>query len=92
MAAAAHDLPVELIDHLGSGTDDEINERAELFANVIREAATQLANQILAEQGGTRNGFTAARPVESMRMGSAPADENAPTDLNGWFRRLTEQR
>jgi hypothetical protein len=39
MAAAAHNLPVELIDHLGAGTDQEINERAELFAKVINDRA-----------------------------------------------------
>src|SRR5262249_17427846 len=27
MAAAAHDLPVELIDYLGGGTEEEINDR-----------------------------------------------------------------
>src|SRR6516162_2281279 len=39
MAAAAHNLPVELIDDLGSGTEEEINERAERFARVIQGAA-----------------------------------------------------
>ena len=88
MAAAANDLPVELIDHLGSGTAEEINEIAELFKHVIETRAGQLAQQLLA---GGRNGLpagTGARPVESMRMGSAPSNGGTPGTAEDWFRQL----
>jgi Domain of unknown function (DUF4355) len=94
MAAAAHNLPVELIDHLGSGTEDEINERAEQFARVIETAAQDRANEILAQNAG-RNGMpvTGARPVQSMRPGSAPAvGGETPTTPDEWFRRLLDTR
>ena len=35
MAAAANNLPVDLIDFLGSGTDEEINERAASISEAI---------------------------------------------------------
>jgi hypothetical protein len=93
MAAAAHNLPVELIDDLGSGTEEEINERAERFSGVIETRAQEIANEILA-QSANRNGmpFTGARPVESMRAGSAPAAGGTPTSQEEWFRRLIDSR
>ena len=91
MAAAAHDLPVELIDYIPSGTEDEMNDHAETIARVIQETATQLASQMVANQQG-RNGFAAARPVESMRAGSAPAGEQTPQTPDQWFRHLLDNR
>jgi hypothetical protein len=91
MAAAANDLPVELIDYIPSGTEDEMNGHAETIARVIQETATQLASQMVAGQQ-SRNGIAAARPVESMRAGSAPAGEQTPQTPDQWFRNLLEQR
>lgn len=88
MAAAASNLPVDLIDHLGSGTDEEITERAALFASVIETRAREMAEEMIAEAGGGRNGLQGARPVESMRPGSAPAGGSAPKNLDDWFRNL----
>jgi catalase len=100
MAAASNNLPVELIDHLGAGTDEEINERAELFAQVIEETAQAIAEQMLKDAGIdpgnlNQNGATpqqpqhqlAARPVESMRPGSAPVGAT-PLNNEQWFRNL----
>jgi len=103
MAAAAHNLPVELIEHLGTGTEEEINERAELFANVIEEMAQAIAEQLLTDrvasgelivgQASGRNGSApqpqspGARPVESMRPGGAPAGAT-PNSNEQWFRQL----
>lgn len=100
MAAASHDLPVELIDFLGSGTEDEINERAELLVSSIEETATAIAEQMLSEKiasgelivanGNGRNGqppVQPGRPVESLRAGSAPAG-TAPATQEQWFRQL----
>lgn len=92
MAAAAHNLPVELIDYLGTGTDEEINGRAETFAGVIDAAAQELANEILSQSGGSRNGSLGARPVESMRAGSAPATGGMPRSNDEWFRNLITGR
>jgi hypothetical protein len=92
MAAAANNLPVELIDYLGSGTEDEINERAAGIAQVIERTAQELAQQIIAGQAG-RNGLPmGARPVESMRPGSAPASGGTPQSPDEWFRQLLDNR
>jgi len=93
MAAATNDLPTELIDFLGTGTDEEINDRAAAIAAAIETRATELADQIVRErteqslqQPGTgRNG---ARPVESMRAGSAPSGTQEPRTSDEWFRSL----
>jgi Domain of unknown function (DUF4355) len=90
MAAAAADLPVELIDDLGSGTDEEISERAGRFARVI-EAEVQKRVEALTGQV-SRNGNQAARPVESMRAGSAPASGDTPSTPDQWFRQLLQNR
>ena len=94
MAAAANNLPVELIEHLGTGTEEEINERAELFARVIEETAQEIAEQLVADMGGSRNGdqqpppqLGGTRPVESMRAGSAPSGATPQTNEQ-WFRNL----
>jgi|SRR5215472_7868562 len=101
MAAASHDLPVDLIDLLGTGTDEEINERAELLASCIEETAGAIAEEMLKEKiasgelivasnGNGRNGqpqVVPGRPVESLRAGSAPAG-TAPATQEQWFRQL----
>jgi hypothetical protein len=100
MAAAANDLPVELIDFLGTGTEEEINERAELLASSIEETAQAIAEQLLSDKiasgelvvanGNGRNGqpqVVPGRPVESLRAGSAPAG-TAPATQEQWFRQL----
>jgi hypothetical protein len=94
MAAAAHNLPVELIDHLGAGTDQEINDRAELIAKAINDRANTLAEQLVTERlaGAGRNGQQmGARPIESLRPGSAPSSGGTPTTTDEWFRNLLNQ-
>jgi Skp family chaperone for outer membrane proteins len=93
MSAAANNLPVDLIDYLGSGTEEEINETAEVFARVIEETVQQRVNEILASNA-SRNGqpMSGARPVESMRPGSAPASGGTPTSPDEWFRQLLSER
>lgn len=92
MAAAAHNLPVELIEDLGSGTEDEINERAERFARVIEEAVESRIQELTAGNNAGRNGLPDARPVESMRPGSAPSQGGTPTTPDQWFRQLLDNR
>lgn len=93
MAAAAHNLPVELIEDLGSGTEDEINERAERFSRVIEEAVESRVQELTAGNAG-RNGqpISGARPVEAMRPGSAPSQGGTPTTPDQWFRQLLDNR
>lgn len=74
MAAAAHNLPPELIDLLGSGSDDEINARAELLAERLKATAAAPAP-------------AAARPVESLTPGAAPSSAT-PASPDDWIRRL----
>lgn len=102
MAAATHDVPVELIDLLGTGTAEEIDERAELLSSAIQAEATRIAQQMMAAAGFTPNGdgtngngsATAAgaaaraghRPVESMSGGTQPARGTQPVTANDWLR------
>lgn len=98
MAAAAHDLPIEMIDDLGTGTDEEITERAERWAGLIETRAQEIAQGLVqqmleSQQGGGRNGsLMGARPVESLRAGSAPSNGATPSDPNAWFRNLVQGR
>lgn len=77
MAAAAHNIPADLIDLLGAGTDEEINARA----------------QLLADKLGAVPAFDApasTRPVESLTAGGRPAgDESADMSMDDFLRRMT---
>jgi hypothetical protein len=74
MAAATHNIPPDLIDLLGSGTDEEINTRAEMLAERLK-AATPTAPP------------TPQRPVESLTPGAAPPSA-APADADAWIRKM----
>lgn len=95
LAAAQYDLPPSLIGHLGGGTEDEITERAEAFAQAINERAEVIAAaqaQAAAQQqprNGNGGGF---RPVESLRPGALPASDNRPNDANAWMRQALGRR
>jgi hypothetical protein len=92
MAAAANNLPVELIDHLGGGTADEINDRARIFSDAIEKRAQEIVTENYQQAAG-RNGMPmmGARPVESLRPGSAPAG-GTPNNPEDWFRALVSDR
>jgi hypothetical protein len=87
MAAAKHDLPVELIEDLGSGTEEEIDARAERLANVIRERSGQGSGPAPVN-GGVGPQFRTGRPVEALRPGGAPAGNGQPKNSNDLFREL----
>lgn len=95
LAAAQYDLPPSLIGHLGGGSEDEITERAEAFAQAINERAEVIAAaqaQAAAQQqprNGNGGGF---RPVESLRPGALPASDNRPNDANAWMRQALGRR
>lgn len=76
MAAAVHGIPAELVELLGDGTDEQINERAELLAAKLAVAAPAPAAPALQP----------SRPVESLKPGAAPA---APaTSPDDWIREM----
>lgn len=74
MAAATHNIPPDLIDLLGSGSDEEINARAEALAERLKATAPASAP-------------TSQRPVESLTPGAAPASA-APASADDWIRRM----
>lgn len=99
MAAATHDVPVELIDLLGTGTDEEIDERAQLVATAIQTEATRIAQQMMQAAGfdpqGNGNGSASAagaaaraghRPVEAMGGGLEPTGGTRPVTSDDWLR------
>lgn len=73
LAAASHNIPPELIDLLGSGTDEEINARAEVLAERLKPATPAPTPQ---------------RPVESLTPGASPASSAGDTDPDKWIRQL----
>lgn len=80
LAAVAHDLDPDLIDFLGEGTDDEIDERAKRLAGIIEQSAKKLSEQTGPPNGGRAPvGTRRNRPVESMRPGAAPAGSQPDT-------------
>ena len=79
MAAATHNIPAELIDLLGTGTDEEITARAQLLAERLT-AATVTA------PATERPAST--RPVESLTAGGRPADDTPPLDMDAYLRRM----
>lgn len=86
LAAAAHDLPPELIDFLGEGTSEEITERAEQLSGIIKSAAEKLAASS-ESHNGRPPASARRRPVESMRPGAAPASAGIQTP-DQMFRQL----
>jgi len=85
MAAAMHNIPPDLIDLLGDGTDEEIEARAKLLAE--RLAAAQQPAPTPAPAPAQRPEPT--RPVESLTPGGQPVeDATAREDPDTWIRRL----
>ena len=89
MAAAAHNLDPDLIEYLGEGTAEEITARAEQLAKLVEAMAKKKVDELTGQNGGGRaaGGARTARPVATMRPGSAPAG-SAPASLDDQFRRL----
>lgn len=88
MAAAMHDLPVELIDTLGTGTAEEIEQRAEAIATAISNRATDLAKRTVeamgltwpgnGQQGGTPGSAPTAAMAAAMAGASRPVESLRP--------------
>ena len=87
LSAAQHELDPRLVDFLGSGTAEEINERADILAKVINEEAEKRAKGSASPVTGGSNG----RPAESLQPGAQPSGNGAtPGNNNEWFRRMVD--
>jgi hypothetical protein len=75
MAAATHNIPPDLIDLLGSGSDEEINARAEALAERLKATSPPPA-------------ATQHRPVEALTPGAATASGSAEATPDQWIRRM----
>lgn len=82
MAAVAHDLPPDLIDLLGDGTEEEIDARAKLLAEKLTAASP--ASPVPETKPSSA---AATRPVESLTPGGRLANA-VPEDPNNWIRRM----
>lgn len=81
MAAATHNLPADLIDILGDGTEEEIDARAKLLAEKLAGAAPKPDPQADPKPASTR-------PVESLTPGAKPASQ-PKEDPDAWLRALS---
>lgn len=88
LAAAAHDLSPDLIDYLGDGTSEEINDKAERLSAIIEAEVTK---RLQSASGQQQNGRRASgRPQEQlagMRAGASPSNNESMT-ANQMFRQL----
>ncbi|MEV0830890.1 MULTISPECIES: hypothetical protein [Streptosporangiaceae] len=91
VAAAAHNIPMSLLDRLGGTSEDEINEAAEELA---AEFEAELGRRLAAVQPPHVPGYEDepeqpawSRPVEALTPGSLPAGSE-PEDPNEAFRRF----
>ena len=82
LAAAAHDLPTDLINYLGDGTAEEIGERAEQLSGVITaevekrieaEVEKRIAERTNGQGGKPPTVPGGQRPVTTLRPGAAPS-------------------
>lgn len=80
MAAATHNLPADLIDILGDGTEEQIDARAKLLAEKLAAAAPKTEPQ--ADKPAS------TRPVESLTPGAKPASQ-PKEDPDAWLRALS---
>lgn len=95
-AAAAHNLSADLLDRLGGGTEEEINEAAQVLSQGIDAEVTRRLPDLveaevarrLADLPQTETAPPARqRPVESLTPGAMPANSQ-PEDGNDFLRRM----
>lgn len=79
MAAAAHNIPPELIGRIAGATPEEIEEAAEELAKVL--------DRLVAERASTSGRSASTRPVESLRPGATPATTDQQIDMDSLLRR-----
>jgi len=82
MAAATHNIPANLIELLGDGTDEEIDAKAASLAAALASAAPPPTPAEPEKKAPAQT-----RPVESLTAGAQPAGET-PTDMNTILRQM----
>ena len=98
-AASAAKLPSDSVEFLGSGTEEEITERAGRFSTLLDTAVNERLEALGFKKdndgklqftgqanGGQQRRPGTGRPAESLRPGAAPASSTAPGNANDWFR------
>lgn len=78
MAAAAHNIPADLIDRIAGTTSEEIDEAAKVLAESIERLVAERQQAAQPRAGRTR-------PVESLTPGAAPSGDE-PLDVNALLR------
>lgn len=81
-AAATHGIAPDFFDLLGSGDEETVSARAERVGSLL--AAQREAEQLRAELEALRAGRlspTTGRPVESLRPGASPAENQSEDDV-----------
>lgn len=82
-AAATHGINEDYFDLLGSGDEEAINARAERIGTLVKTASE--IEQLRAEIDALRTGKPAptnGRPVEALRPGATPNNEQTQDDLD----------
>ena len=79
MAAAAHNIPPELIGRIAGSTPEEIEDAAAELAEVL--------DRLVAERASTSGRSVSTRPVESLRPGATPATTDQQIDMDSLLRR-----
>lgn len=79
-AAATHRIGEDYFDLLGSGSEDEILDRAQRLGSIVteRDHLQSEVGRLTAELAALQSGRPAQRPVEALRPGATPTD--APAD------------
>jgi len=90
MAAATHEIPADLIDDLGDGTEEQIDARAQRLAELLK-AAEERGRASAATPEPATSSHTRTRPVEALRSG-ATAQESERTDVDAWLRTISGRR
>lgn len=86
LAAATYNIPASLLDRIGGGTEDEINESAQALSEEIeRLVAERLAATPPPPTPAPTAAPTPTRPVESLTPGAMPANSE-PEDGNAFLR------
>jgi hypothetical protein len=74
LAAAANDLSPDLIEYLGDGNAEEINDRAATLARLIEEEVTsRIESRSKSTAGNGRPTVRQQTPVGSLRAGAQPS-------------------
>jgi hypothetical protein len=95
LAAAANDLPPDLIEFLGDGTAEEIGDRGATLSRLIEEEVTRRTDTRSKQLTGNgrptvRNQQGQSQPISTMRSGSSPSAGGNLMGPEQLFRQLVQ--